>query len=172
MSIHFSSLIPKMSMLTLAISCLATFFLPWFMGLTFYVPMQYCSLQLQTLISPPNTSTTEHHFCFGPATSFSLELLIIAFCSFPSSIFDTFRPGVLILWCCTFLPFHTAYGFLQARILEWFSITSSSGPSFVRTLHYDLSILVALPGMAHSFIELCKPLHCNKAVIHDHMWSM
>ena len=26
---------------------------------------------------------------------------------------------------------------------------------------------VALHGMAHSFIELCKPLHHNKAVIHE-----
>ena len=129
--------------------------------------MQYCSLQHQTLISPPNTSTTEHHFRFGPDTSFSLELLMIAFCSSPSSIFDIFQPGVFILWCHTFLPFHTVYRFLQARILECFSITSSSGPSFVRTLHYDLSILVSLPGMSHGFIELCKPLHCNKAVIHE-----
>ena len=32
--IHFSSLIPKMSMFTLAISCLATFNLYWFMDLT------------------------------------------------------------------------------------------------------------------------------------------
>ena len=26
---------------------------------------------------------------------------------------------------------------------------------------------VALHGMAHSFIEVCKPLHHNKAVIHE-----
>ena len=34
-----------MSMFTLAISCLTTFNLPWFMDLTFQVLMQYCSLQ-------------------------------------------------------------------------------------------------------------------------------
>ena len=34
-----------MSMFTLAISCLTTSNLPWFMDLTFQVPMQYCSLQ-------------------------------------------------------------------------------------------------------------------------------
>ena len=39
---HFSSLIPKMLMLTLAISCLTTFILLWFMNLTFQVHMQYC----------------------------------------------------------------------------------------------------------------------------------
>ena len=32
--IHFSSLIPKISMFTLAISCMTTFSLPWFMNLT------------------------------------------------------------------------------------------------------------------------------------------
>ena len=40
-----------------------------------------------------------------------------------------------------FLPFHTGHGVLQARILEYVAISSSSGPHFVRTLHYDLSIL-------------------------------
>ena len=39
---HFSWLIPKMSMFTLAISCLTTSNLSWFMDLTFQVPMQYC----------------------------------------------------------------------------------------------------------------------------------
>ena len=44
----FYFLIPKMSMFTLAISCLTTSNLPWFMDLTFQVPMQYCSLQQWT----------------------------------------------------------------------------------------------------------------------------
>ena len=34
-----------MLMFTLAISCLTTSSLPWFMDLTFHVPLQYCSLQ-------------------------------------------------------------------------------------------------------------------------------
>ena len=38
-----------MSMFTLAISCLITSNLPWFMNLTYQVPMQYCSLQHRTL---------------------------------------------------------------------------------------------------------------------------
>ena len=45
--------------------------------------MQCCSLKHQTLLSPPDTSTTEHCFCFGPAASFFLELFIIALCSSP-----------------------------------------------------------------------------------------
>ena len=37
--VHFSSLIPKMLTFTLAVSCLTTSNLPWFMDLTFQVPM-------------------------------------------------------------------------------------------------------------------------------------
>ena len=40
------------------------------------------------------------------------------------------------------------------------AIAFSSGPHFVRTLHHDLSILVALHGMTHSFTEL------DEAVVH------
>ena len=47
---------------TLAISCLTTSNLPWFMDLTFLVPMQYCSLQHRTLLLSPVTSTTG--YCF------------------------------------------------------------------------------------------------------------
>ena len=39
-----------MSMFTFAISCWTTSNLPWFMDLTFQVPMQYCSLQHQILL--------------------------------------------------------------------------------------------------------------------------
>ena len=51
--VHFSSLIPKMWMFTLAVSCLTTSNFPRFMDLTFQVPMQYCSLQHQTLLPSP-----------------------------------------------------------------------------------------------------------------------
>ena len=61
-------------MFTLAISCLTTFNLPWFMDLSFQVPMQYCSLQHWTLLPPPNTNTTGCYFHFGSASSFLLEL--------------------------------------------------------------------------------------------------
>ena len=60
---------------TLAISCLTTLNLPWFMDLTFQVPMQYCSLQHQTLLLPV-PSTTDCCFCFGSIPSFFLELFL------------------------------------------------------------------------------------------------
>ena len=65
-----------MSMFTLAISCLITSNLPWFMDLTFQVPMQYFSLQHQTLLPSPVTSTTGCCFCFGSISSFFLELFL------------------------------------------------------------------------------------------------
>ena len=74
--VHFSSLIPRMWTFTLAISCLTTSNLPWFMDLTFQVPMQYCSLQHWTLPLSPVTSTTGYCFCFGSIPSFFLELFL------------------------------------------------------------------------------------------------
>ena len=65
-----------MLVFTLAISCLTTSNLPWFMDLTFQVPMQYCSLQHQTLLLSPVTSTTGSCFCFGSIPSFFLELFL------------------------------------------------------------------------------------------------
>ena len=47
-----------MLMFTLVISCLTTSNLPWFMDLTFQVPMQYCPLQHWTLLLSPVPSTT------------------------------------------------------------------------------------------------------------------
>ena len=74
--VHFSSLIPEMSTFTLAISCLTTSNLPWFMDLTFQVPMQYCSLKHQTLLPSPVTSTAGCSFCFGSLSSFFLDLFL------------------------------------------------------------------------------------------------
>ena len=65
-----------MLMFTLAASCSTTSYLPWFMALTFQVPMQYCSLQHQTLLPSPVTSTAECCFCFDSASSFFLELFL------------------------------------------------------------------------------------------------
>ena len=65
-----------MSTFTLDISCLTTPNLPWFMDLTFQVPMQYCSLQHQTLLLSPVTSIAGYCFCFGSIPSFFLELFL------------------------------------------------------------------------------------------------
>ena len=74
--VHLSSLMPRMSMFTLAISCLTTSNLSWFMDLTFQVPIQHCSLQHRTLLPSPVTSTTGCCFCFGSVCLFFLELFL------------------------------------------------------------------------------------------------
>ena len=58
------------------ISCLTTSNLPWFMDLTFQVPMQYCSLQHRTLLLSPVRSTAGYCFYFGSIPSFFLELFL------------------------------------------------------------------------------------------------
>ena len=65
-----------MSTFTLAISCLITSNLLWFMDLIFQVPVQYWSLQHQTLLLSPVTSTAGYCFCFGSIPSFFLELFL------------------------------------------------------------------------------------------------
>ena len=60
---------------------------------------------------------------------------------FSRSILGTYQPREFIFQCYIFLPFHTVHGVLEARILKWFAIPSFRGPHFVRTLHYDSSIL-------------------------------
>ena len=46
------------------------------MDLTFQVPVQYCSLQHQTLLLSPVTSTAAYCFCFGSILSFFLEFFL------------------------------------------------------------------------------------------------
>ena len=127
-----------MSMFTLAISCLTTSNLPWFMDLTFQVPVQFCFLQHRTLLLSPVPSTAGCCFCFG-SVSFFLSGVISPLIS--SSILGVYRPGEFIFQCPIFLLFHTVHGVLQARILKWFVIPFSSGPHSVRPLHHDPPIL-------------------------------
>ena len=142
---------------TLAISCLTTSNLRWFMDLTFQIPMQYCSLQHQTLLPSPVTSTTGRCFWFGSASSFLQELFLrsppvayVAPTNLGSSSFS-------VLSFCLFILF-----------MEFSRQECWSGFPFLSPEDYILSKLytmtcpfwVTLHGMTHSFIEL------DKAVIH------
>ena len=97
---HSHPLIPKMLMFTLVISFLAKSNLPWFMYLIFQLPMQYCSLQHRTLLSPPDTSTTLCCFLFGLALSFLLELFLGFVFLFVCFFFFFFQQciGQLLTW--------------------------------------------------------------------------
>ena len=112
---------------------------PWFMDLTFQVPMQYCSLQHWSFITRHIYNWTSFLLwasCFILYGAISNWLPL-----FPSNILDTFQPGGLMFHGHIFLPFHTVHRVLVARALEWVAISFSSGPCFVRTLHYDSAIL-------------------------------
>ena len=86
---------------------------------------------------------------------------------FCSNMLDTFWSGGLTFYCHIFLPFYTVHGVIVTSILKWFAILSSNRSRFVRTLLCDPSVLVVLHGVAHSFIELCKPLCHDKAGINE-----
>ena len=107
--------------------------------LTFQVPKQYCSLQHQASLSPPDTSTTECHFSLGQMLhSFWISNGPLLFLS---SILDTFQPGAggFIFQCHIFLPFHTV-----GRVLQQECRSSLSFPPPVdyvlSELYYDLTV--------------------------------
>ena len=153
--VHFSSLIPRMSMFTLTISCLTTSNLPWFMDLTFQVPMQYCSLQHQTLLLLPVTSTTGCCFTLAP----SLHSIWSYFSTVSSSILGTYPPGEFIFQCPVFLLFHIVHGI--SRQEYWSGLPFPSPADHILS---DLSTMTCLSWVAPhgmvSFIEL------DKAVVH------
>ena len=142
-SCPFYSLIPKISMFALAISCLTISNLPWFMVLTFQTPMQYCSLQCQILLSPPDISATEHCFHFGPAPSFFLELFVIAFCSSPVAYWRPSNlggPSSSVMSFCFFYCSWSSHSKNTGVVCH----PISSEPHIVRIFQYDLSILGGL----------------------------
>ena len=143
-------------MFTLAISYLTTSNLLLLMDLTFQVPMQYCSLQHQTLLLSPVPSTTGYCFCFDCIPWFFLELFL--------------HWSPVAYWAPTDLGVHLSESYLFAfshclwgsqgkntevvchSLLQWTTFCQTSPPWPVH---------LGWPHMAWlSFIEL------DKAVVH------
>ena len=138
------------------------------MDLTFQVSYAILFFTASDLLSPPDTSTTEHHFCFGPVTSFFPELLEIALSSSPVAHWTPSDLGVGAHCLVSYLlPFHTVHGVLMPGILEWFAVPSQWTMFLSDVSTKTCSSWVALHGMAHDFTELCKPLCHDKAMIHE-----
>ena len=131
----WTELISKMLIFTLAISWVTISNLASFMDLTIQAPMQYFSLQHQTLLSVPDIATADHCPLWLSLVSSGAVFLL-----FSSSILGTYQPGEFIFQCHIFLLFHTVHGALEAR-KKWFAILFSSGSCVFRTLHHDLSVL-------------------------------
>ena len=144
-------------MFTLAISCLTTSNLPWFMDLTFQVRVQYCSLQHQTWLPSPVTSTAGRCFHFGYISSFFLKLFLH---SCAVAYWASTNRGSSFFSVLSFCLFILFMGF--SRQENW------SGLPFLSPVNHILSELstitrpswLAQHGMAHGFIEL------DKAVVH------
>ena len=157
-----------MLMFILAISCLTTFNLPWFMGLTIQGPMLYCSLQHWVSLLLWDTSTTACHFCFGPTASSFQYLLVIALYSSPVAHLIPYNLGggsySGVTPFCLFMLF---MGFSQQEYRRCLPF-----PPPVDHVLSELSSMthlfwMVLHGMAHSVSVLCKPLCHNKAVIQE-----
>ena len=84
---------------------------------------------------------------------------------FPSSILDACWPEGLPFPCHVFLSFHAAHGVLTATIPEWFAFPPPADHVLLELSTVTHPSWLALDGMAHSVIELCKPLRHDKAVI-------
>ena len=128
--------------------------------------LRLCSIVLCSIrLSPQDTFTAECHFCIGPATSFFLELLVIALQSSPGAYWTPTNLGGSSSGVISFCLFILFLGF------SWQE--HGSGLPFPDPVDRVLSELfamtclswVALHGMAHSFTELCKALCHDKAVV-------
>ena len=146
-------------MFTVVICCLTTSNLPWFVDLTFQVPMQYCSLHHQILLPSAVPYTTRCCFYFGSITLFFLFFLELFLHCSPMAYWaptDLGSSSFNVLSFCLFLLF---LGF--SRQESW------SGLPFPSPVDHILSDLSTIPihlGWPHtawlSFIEL------DKAVVH------
>ena len=134
------------------------------MDLTFQVPMQYCSLQHQTLLPSPVTSTAGWCFHFGSVSSFFLELFLhwspVAYWA-PTNLGSSSFSVISFCFFILFMAF--------SRQEYWSGLPF---PSPVDHILSELSAMtrpswVALHSMAHSFIELDKALiHVISLVSH------
>ena len=151
-------------MFILAISCLTMSYLPWFMDLTFQIPMQHCSFQHWTLTAKHTHNWVS--FLIWPSTSVLLELFIVAFC-FPPVAYWTpsdvggSSPDVISL--CLFILF---IGFSWQEYLDGFPFPPPGNHVLSELFTMTRPSWVALHRMAHSFIELSKPLCHDKTMIH------
>ena len=126
------------------------------MDLTFQVTMQYCSFQHQTLLSPPDTSTTECHFHFGPTSFFLLKLFP---CSFPVVYWipsDLGGSSSGVLSYCLFILF---MGFSWQEY--WSDLPFPPPVAYVLSELFTMYDLSVLHSTAHIFIALHSKLVCH-----------
>ena len=118
----------------------------------------------------PVTSTTGCWFCFGFISSFFLELFLH---SSPVACWASTNLGSSSFSIQSFCLFILFLGFSRQKYWSGLPFPSSVDHILSRTLHHDLSVLVALHGMAHSFIELDKTVvHVIRLVSFLWLWFL
>jgi len=151
-----------MSLFTLAISCLTTFNLPWFMDLTFQVPVQYCSLQHQSLLPSPVTSTTGCCFHLGSASSFFLELFLYSSLVAYWTLTNLGRSSFSVISFCLFILF---MGF--SRQEYWSGLPFSSPMDHILS---ELSTMIHLSWVASSHTSWHLPREKDNLSSHKYLY--
>ena len=123
------------------------------MDLTFQVPMHYCSLQHQTLLPSTVTSTAGHYFCFGSVSSFFLELFLH---SSPVAYWAPTDLGSSSFSVISFCLFILLLGFSRQEYWSGLPLLSPVGHVLLELSTMTHLSLVALRGLAHSFIDVDK----------------
>ena len=114
-------------------------------------------------ISQPDTSKTECHFCFGPAFSFFLVLFLyyspVAYWT-PSNLRGS---SSSVMSFCIFMLF------MEFSSQEYWNCSPFLPPGDQVWSEFTIThpSWVDLHNMTHSFIELCKPLCHDKAMMHE-----
>ena len=126
---------------------------------TIQVPMQYCSLQHQTLLPSTITSKTGHCFCFDSISSLFFEVFLH---SSPGAYWVRTDLGSLSFSVISFCLFIL---FMEILRQEYWS--DLPFPSPVDHVLSELSMTcpswVALHNVAHIFTELDKGVELDKA---------
>ena len=129
--------------------------LPGSYAVLFFIALVFFSL--------PDTSTTKHHFSFGPADSFFLELLVIAYSTCPVAYWTPSNlggsPFGVIYFCLSIL--FTGFSHKNTRVF------CSSLLKWTTFCHCDPSVLGSPAQHPHSFVELQKPFFHDNTVIHE-----
>ena len=149
-------------MFILIISCLTMSNLPWFIGLMFQVPMQYCSLQHWIAFITGHI----HNWALFPLWPSGFIISGSCLPLFPSSKLDTFSVGDLSFSVTSFCLFRQ---FLRYKWQVYWNGLPFPPMDHILSELSTMTLLswVALHGMSHCFIELQKPPHHDKAVIHE-----
>ena len=136
-----------MSMFTLTISCLTTSNSPWFMDLTFQIPMLFTGSDFTTI-----TSHIHNWVLFMLWLHLFYFFWIYFLHSSPVAYWRPTNLGISSFSVISFSPFIVSWS-SKAWILKWVAIPFSNRSHSVRTLHCDPSVL-GLPYMAWFIFSL------------------